>query len=148
MQYTNSQILASVLNYFAQPIIKELAGQKIMQASGFQVAENAIKKWLPVSPNYSLMNDISFIIQGATDKAIVPILSKYLSTIPDDMIPTLAHSIVDSAIKEGKLEYFDGKLEFTKEDMQDLKKLLNYNLPLAQADCYKVRIAPIEEKAE
>lgn len=138
MQYTNAHILAAVLNYFAQPIIKDLAGMKITSTSGYQVVENTIKKWLPVSPNYSLMNDIGIFIQGATDKAIVPILNSYLSNIPDEMIPSIAHSIVDTAIKEGKFDFADGRLDIGKEDFLKLKTLLDYNLPLKEEAEYKV----------
>lgn len=147
MHYTNSQILAAVINHFAQPLIKEFASLKISQFSGFQMAENMIKKWLPVSPNYSLMNDISFAIQGATDKAIVPLLSKYLSKVPDDLIPTLAHSIVDEALDKGVLEFMDGKIVFEKEDLNELKKLLDYNLPLEKSSEYVVK-TKLEETAE
>lgn len=148
MQYTNSQILASVLNYFAQPIIKDFVGQKIVQTGGYQMVENTIKKWLPVSPNYSLMNDISFAIHGASDKAIVPILNKYLSSIPDDIIPSMAHSIVDSALASGKYEFVDGKLEFTREDILNLKALLDDNLPLRNEDNYVVKTRRNEAKVQ
>lgn len=147
MQYTNSQILAAVLNHFAQPLIKDFASLKISQLGGFQMAENMIKKWLPVSPNYSLMNDISFAIQGATDKAIIPILNKYLSKVPDELIPTLAHSIVDEALEKGKLEFMDGKIIFEKEDLTELKKLLDYNLPLEKNSEYTVK-TKLEDTAE
>lgn len=148
MQYTNSQILAAVLNRFAQPLIKEYAGSKIKQAAGYQIAENMIKKWFPVSPNYSLMNDISFAINGATDRAIVPVLNGFIAKMPDDMIPVIAHSIVDSALQNGKLDFIEGKLTFDKHDLEELKKLLEYNLPLDKTKEYEVITLPPETKVE
>lgn len=146
MTHSNSEILAAVLNHFSQPLIKELAGMRLSQTSGFQMVENVIRKWLPVSPDYSLMNDLSFIFEGATSKTVVPLLSKSLATIPDDMIPNLAHSIVDSALSSGKLDFIEGKIKFTQQDFQDLKNLLNYNLPLKETEEYKVLLSPQKER--
>ena len=38
--------------------------------------------------------------------------------------------IMDDAIKNGGLSLFEGKIEFEKEDLEELKSLLRYNLPI------------------
>ena len=56
-------------------------------------------------------------------------------------LPQMAHSIVDKAIANGGLTLFDGNVSFTEQDMKDLKKLLDYNLPLKEEEHYTVRLS-------
>lgn len=138
MAFSNAQILATILSKFGQPVIRQFLGLRLSQMSGYRIAEDSIKKWLPVSADYSLMNDLSFVIDGASERTIVPMLTKAFSGVPDDMIPVLAHGIVDSAIKQGELKMMDGTLKISKEDLTELKNYLNWNLPLNQEEEYKL----------
>lgn len=112
----------------------------------YQVTENFVKKWLPVSSNYQLYQDLSVFINGGAAKLLQPVLEQYLSKIPDDMIPVMAHSIVDSALANGEINFAEGRLQFEKEDLLELKKLLNYNLPLPKKDEYQVIMSMPEKE--
>ena len=68
-------------------------------------------------------------------------LDSYLSKIPDAAIPQLAHSIVDKAIENNGMTLFDGNLTFERGDLEHLKKLLDYNLPVQEDIRYEVRTA-------
>jgi hypothetical protein len=94
--------------------------------------ENKVKSTGWVSPMWSLAGELSPITENLSTRVITPILSNYLSRVPDNMIPTMAHEIVDSAIKSGSLSLFEGKIEFEKEDLEELKTLLKYNLPITE----------------
>lgn len=144
--YKNSEILAAVINKFAEPIITQFAGSKMSSMAWYQVTENFVKKWLPVSSNYQLYQDLSVFINGGTAKLLQPVLEQYLSKIPDDMIPVMAHSIVDSALANGEINFAEGRLQFEKEDLLELKKLLNYNLPLPKKDEYQVIMSMPEKE--
>lgn len=81
-------------------------------------------------------------MQTITGTMLEPVINGYLSNIPDDAIPEMAHAIVDQAITNGGWTFFDGNLTFDKEDMESLKHLLDYNLPLAKPEKYQVKNGP------
>lgn len=138
MQYTNAQILSAVLNKWLQPVVLQLSQTK-MQSFGFvQAIENKVKSTGWVSPNWTLTRELAPIIEPITNSIVQPMLNKYLSNVPDEAIPAMAHGIIDKAMADGQLELMEGKFVFEKEDLQELKNLLNYNLPLSEVSEYKV----------
>ena len=58
----------------------------------------------------------------------------------------MAHSLVGKAIADNGLALFEGNLVFEKEDMEELKKLLDYNLPLTKTEAYVVKTAPAKDE--
>ena len=58
---------------------------------------------------------------------------------PDAAIPQLAYSIVDKARDNNGMTLFDGNLAFERGDLEQLKKLLEYNLPVLNDSRYEVR---------
>jgi hypothetical protein len=136
--YTNAQILSAVINKWAQPLIKTLLAGKVQSIGFLQNLESKVKSTGWVSPNWSLMQDLSPIMEGITGLLITPMLSKYLSMVDDASIPKMAHDIVDEALKQGKLSIMEGKVELETEDLIELKNLLNYNLPMREEQTYKV----------
>lgn len=139
MAYTNSQILSAVLNKWMQPVVKQLAESKMQSFSFVQAIENKVRSTGWVSPNWSLTRELSPMLEPLTNSLVQPMLNKYLSNVPDEAIPAMAHGIVDKAISDGKLELMEGKLIFDREDLEELKKLLNYNLPLQDKEDYVVK---------
>jgi hypothetical protein len=136
--YTNAQILSAVINKWAQPLIKTLLAGKVQSIGFLQNLESKVKSTGWVSPNWSLMQDLSPIMEGITGSLVTPMLSKYLSMVDDASIPKMAHDIVDEALKQGKLSIMEGKVELETEDLIELKNLLNYNLPMREEQTYKV----------
>lgn len=147
MQYSNSQILSAVLNKWLQPVVLQLSQAKMSSFPFIQALENKAKSTGWVSPNWSLASELSPLVEPITNSIMQPMLNKYLSSVPDEAIPSMAHSIVDKALADGKLEVMEGRLTFEKEDLTELKNLLNYNLPLKNDMEYKVKTT-IEETAE
>ena len=76
-----------------------------------------------------------------TGTMLEPLINSYLSKVPDEAIPQMAHAIVEQAIANGGWSLFDGNLTFDKSDMEELKKLLDYNLPLQKAEHYEVKLS-------
>lgn len=68
-----------------------------------------------------------------------PFLTKYISNIPDEAIPSTAHAIVDKAISDGELKILDGYITLEEDDLNRLKNLLNWNLPIKEDYSYKVK---------
>lgn len=148
MQYTNSQILSAVLNKWLQPVVLQLSQAKMASFPFVQAIENKVKNIGFVSPNWSLTQELAPMIEPITNSIVQPMLNKYLANVPDDAIPAMAHGIIDKALANGKLELMEGKLIFDKDDLTELKKLLDYNLPLGKTEAYSVRTTPPETETE
>lgn len=146
MQYTNSEILASVLNKYIQPVIVQLAQMKMGSFPLVQAFENKVRSSGWVSPNWSLAKELSPFVEPMTESLVKPMIQHYLNNIPDEAIPNMAHSIVDKAIADGSFSFLEGKLLFEKADLEELKKLLNYNLPLTKVEEYQVLTSPKAEQ--
>ena len=142
MNYTNAQILGAVLNKWLQPAVNQIMGQKISSLPFLSGIENKIRSTGWVRPSWSLGAELAPLMSGAGSQIVEPFLVSYLSKMPDDALPQMAHSVVDKAIANGGLSLFDGNVSFTEQDMRDLKKLLDYNLPVQGEEHYAVREAP------
>ena len=137
--FSNAQKLAAVLNKWAQPAIQGLLGSRLGQLPFMANIDAKLRSTGWVSPMWSLSKEISPLIDGLSSSLVEPMLAKYLQGIPDDSIPELAHKIVEDAIKNGGLSLFEGKVEFEPEDLEELKTLSRYNLPVEEkANTYKV----------
>lgn len=123
---TNSIKLASVITKWIHPNIQQIAMSYL--GSNQQL--------------HMLMPFVNYISDNTVTKAI----NGFLSRVPDAMLPDMVHSIVDDAIKQGGFTI--GNIIFDAKDLQELKNLLNYNLPLEKTEEYTVITSPPENKAE
>lgn len=127
--YTNADILSAVLNKWAQPLISSFINGNIQSIPFIQGVQNKIRASGWVSPNWSMIAELSPLMESISGNIIAPMISRYISQVDDSLIPKMAHSIVDNAIKNGELSLFEGKVIFEESDLKELKKLLNLNLP-------------------
>lgn len=148
MAYSNSDILAAVLNKFLQPIVVQFAQAKMSAFPFVQSLENRVKASGWVSPNWSLTQELSPLIEPVSGSLVKPMIKQYLSNVPDEAIPEMAHSLIDKAIQNGGLNLMEGRLKFDASDLQELKKLLNYNLPLNKENDYEVLMSPPKQESE
>lgn len=131
---TNAKILGAVLNKWAQPLIGTFLSSHIQSVPFVQGIQNKIRSLGWTSPNWSIMNEISPLMESVTGNLVAPMIEKYLQGIDDSSIPKMVHSIVDDAIKNGELSLFEGKITFEQADLRQLKHLLNLNLPYKPED--------------
>ena len=143
--YTNRQILAAVLNKWLQPALQQMAGAKLMQMPFLANIEAKIKSTGWVSPMWNMGNEIAPLLGGVSNIIIEPMLSGYLRGVPDNAIPSLAHTIVDNAIANNGISLFEGNIVLEKGDLEELKNLLRYNLPITEENRYKVKNDKNEE---
>ena len=137
--FSNAQKLAAVLNKWAQPAIRGLLGSRLGQLPFIANIDAKLRSTGWVSPMWSLSKEIAPLMDGLSSSLVEPMLARYLQGIPDSAIPELAHKVVDDAIKVGSLSLFEGKVEFEKDDLEELKMLLQYNLPInVSANSYEV----------
>lgn len=136
--FSNRQKLAAVLNKWAQPALQDLIGSKLNGLPFLANAESKLKSMGWVSPMWSLGKEIAPLFNGLSSSLVEPLIERYLQNIPDDTIPQLAHNIVEDAIKNGGLSLFEGNIEFEVEDLEELRILLRYNLPITKSETYQV----------
>lgn len=137
--YSNRQILAAVLNKWIQPALAQLAGAKLMRLPFLANIEAKVKSTGWVSPMWSMANEVTPLLGGVVTQVVEPIIADYLQGIPDQAIPKMAHQMVENAMKQGQLSLFEGNVVFELCDLEELQKLLKYNLPITEEECYKVK---------
>ena len=138
--WSNRQILAAVLNKWLQPALSQMASSKLMQLPFLANIEAKVKSTGWVSPMWSMANEVAPLLGGVTTQLIEPMISQYLQGIPDQAIPKMAHQLVENAMKQGQLSLFEGNVVFELCDLEELHKLLKYNLPIKEEECYKVKL--------
>jgi hypothetical protein len=136
--YSNREILAAVLTKWAEPVIQEFVGAKMGTLPFVANIEQKLKASGWVSPMWSVGSEFGPLLSKVAAPVVEPLVAQYLSGFPDEAIPQMVHSIVENAVKQGSLSLFEGKVEFEKEDLEELQKLLRYNLPIKKTMGYQV----------
>lgn len=137
--FTNRQILAAVLNKWMQPALQQLAGAKLMRLPFLANIEAKIKSTGWVSPMWSMGSEIAPLLGGVATQVVEPLIAEYLQGIPDQAIPKMAHQMVENAMKQGQLVLFEGNVVFELCDLEELQKLLKFNLPIVEEESYHVK---------
>lgn len=121
---TNSYKLAAVITKWLHPNLQQIV-------TSYFGSNQQMRMLLPF---------VNYISDNTVTKAI----NGFLSKVPDGMLPDMAHSVVDDAIKQGGFTV--GNIIFDAKDLQELKNLLNYNLPLEKTEDYTVITSPPEAR--
>ena len=148
MMWSNRQILAAVLNKWVQPALEGLLSSQINKLPFVGNIEAKIKSTGFVSPMWSMGSEIAPLFKGLSSSLVEPMIAKYLQGVPDDAIPQMAHSLVNDAIKNGGLMLFEGNVVFEVEDLEELRTLLRYNLPIKENQTYQVKTEETKEENE
>lgn len=136
---TNAQILAAIVGKWATPMAAPFLSSWMDGMPAIGALQNKVRSMGWVSPNWSLMAELSPLIEGASGTLIAPILTQYLSGLDDASIPQMAHGIVDAALDKGELRLMDGKITIERSDLDQLKRLLDYNLPIVAEEVITLR---------
>ena len=129
----NIDTLSGIIIDWAKPMIDDIALQ-IVNGSDIITRANAwIRKYFPVSQNYSIWNDISFLALPLLSVSITPFLENAVNKIgiTDEMIPKYIRDIADAMYKEaetkGEVKFLE-RYEFSLDDMKRLKDLIEERL--------------------
>lgn len=138
---TNAQILTAVILKWGEPVIPVMMGNTLNGISaGLLPVEKFMKSVGLAGPAWNISGEINSLAAVGGTKVIRPFLERFISRIPDAMIPELAHSYVDSAIEKGKLSIIDERFTFEHDDLVELKKYLDCNLPYQKPEEYVVKV--------
>lgn len=126
---SNAELIAVAIRNWLMPIVKTVgSGIKIPVASGIgKFMSNFFGLDLST---YNILNELDFIIEPTLDYIIKPNLSKLSKFIPDEQIPTVVNSYIDSAINKatvnGSVNIFG--FEFEATAFQNLKHEIDNSL--------------------
>lgn len=143
----NAQKLSAVLTHWIKPVVGHLASGQIPAIPFLGLLENKVRSSGWVNPSWSLASELAPVINNASGAILQPLIYRYVSQFPDESLPNIAHSIVDEAIRQGSVSLLEGRLLFEKEDLEELKRLLTYNLPLTEECVYHVITEPHAEES-
>ena len=129
----NIDTLSGIIIDWAKPMIDDIALQIVNGSDSITRANAWIRKYFPVSQNYSIWNDISFLALPLLSVSITPFLENAVSKIgiTDEMIPKYIKDIADAMYKEaetkGEVKFLE-RYEFSLDDMKRLKDLIEERL--------------------
>ncbi len=144
MKHTNSEILTAVLVHWSKPLVDSVLTSRLGQLQPMVAASEWVKKYFPVASNYSIVNDLSFLAVPATEMVIEPIVRNGIAKlgVQDADIPGYASkllaSMMDEVEKKGSISLFN-TIELEKSDLEQLRHLLERNLPVEVAERYEVK---------
>lgn len=131
---TNAEILSAIVNKWAQPLITTFINEHVQSMPFVQGVQNKVRSMGWVSAKWTLLGELSPIMESLSGSIIAPYLNKYLSQLDDASIPKMAHSIVDNALNNGEMVLFEGKVTLEESDLRTLKRLLELNLPYDKSE--------------
>lgn len=130
---SNIDTLSGIIIDWAKPMIDDIALQIVNGSDSITRANAWIKKYFPVSQNYSIWNDISFLALPLLSVSITPFLENAVNKIgiTDEMIPKYIRDIADAMYKEaetkGEVKFLE-RYEFSLDDMKRLRDLIEERL--------------------
>lgn len=146
---TNAQILTAVILKWGEPVIPVMMGNTLNGISaGMLPVEKLFKSIGLAGPGWQISNEINSLAAIGGARMVRPFLERFLSRIPDPMIPQIAHEYVDAAIKNGKISILDEYFTFDRDDLVELKKYLECNLPYQKEEEYVVKVPQQAKPAE
>ena len=129
----NIDTLSGIIIDWAKPMIDDIALQIVNGSDSITRANAWIKKYFPVSQNYSIWNDISFLALPLLSVSITPFLENVVNKIgiTEEKIPKNIRDIADTMYKEaetkGEVKFLE-RYEFSLDDMKRLKDLIEERL--------------------
>jgi hypothetical protein len=89
--------------------------------------------------SYNVWNELGFLLQPTIDKAVAPIVARYVSMIPDEQIQDVAMTYVDAFIKQasekGSVNLFG--IELGVDAFEGLKGILMQKFNISNIASYE-----------
>jgi hypothetical protein len=140
MSWSNAQKLAAVVSFWARPALTQLATSRLSSLPMMQSLQQSIVASGLVSQAYNISADLMPIMAPVINNLLQPYLERQLAQLPDESIPALARDVLAEAEKKGSMSIMDGFLTLEAQDIQELRQLVEKNLPMADRQGYEVII--------
>lgn len=140
MSWSNAKKLAAVVSFWARPALTQLATSRLSSLPMMQSLQQSIVASGLVSQAYNISADLMPIMAPVINNLLQPYLERQLAQLPDESIPALARDVLAEAEKKGSMSIMDGFLTLEAQDIQELRQLVEKNLPMADHQGYEVII--------
>lgn len=128
------------MSFWARPALTQLATSRLSSLPMMQSLQQSIVASGLVSQAYNISADLMPIMAPVINNLLQPYLEKQLAQLPDESIPALARDVLAEAEKKGSMSIMDGFLTLEAQDIQELRQLVEKNLPMADRQGYEVII--------
>lgn len=128
------------MSFWARPALTQLATSRLSSLPMMQNLQQSIVASGLVSQAYNISADLMPIMAPVINNLLQPYLEKQLAQLPDESIPALARDVLAEAEKKGSMSIMDGFLTLEAQDIQELRQLVEKNLPMAERQGYEVII--------
>lgn len=122
---SNAEKITSALIDWANPMLDDIAAQVIGKNQTMTVATEWIKKYFPVSPEYSLWNDLKFLASPLMQTSISRMMTQGIQSLglSDEELPEYARGILTSIRQEaeskGQLQLLE-RYTFSADEIRSL----------------------------
>ena len=128
------------MSFWARPALTQLATSRLSSLPMMQNLQQSIVASGLVSQAYNISADLMPIMAPVINNLLQPYLERQLAQLPDESIPALARDVLAEAEKKGSMSIMDGFLTLEAQDIQELRQLVEKNLPMAERQGYEVII--------
>lgn len=128
------------MSFWARPALTQLATSRLSSLPMMQSLQQSIVASGLVSQAYNISADMMPIMAPVINNLLQPYLERQLAQLPDESIPALARDVLAEAEKKGSMSIMDGFLTLEAQDIQELRQLVEKNLPMADRQGYEVII--------
>lgn len=128
------------MSFWARPALTQLATSRLSSLPMMQSLQQSIVASGLVSQAYNISADLMPIMAPVINNLLQPYLERQLAQLPDESIPALARDVLAEAEKKGSMSIMDGFLTLEAQDIQELRQLVEKNLPMAERQGYEVII--------
>lgn len=128
------------MSFWARPALTQLATSRLSSLPMMQSLQQSIVASGLVSQAYNITADMLPIMAPVINNLLQPYLERQLAQLPDESIPALARDVLAEAEKKGSMSIMDGFLTLEAQDIQELRQLVEKNLPMADRQGYEVII--------
>ena len=128
------------MSFWARPALTQLATSRLSSLPMMQSLQQSIVASGLGSQAYNISADLMPIMAPVINNLLQPYLEKQLAQLPDESIPALARDVLAEAEKKGSMSIMDGFLTLEAQDIQELRQLVEKNLPMADRQGYEVII--------
>lgn len=132
---SNAEKITSALIDWANPMLDDIAAQVIGKNQTMTVATEWIRKYFPVSPEYSLWNDLKFLASPLMQTSISRMITQGIQSLglADEELPEYARGILASLRQEaeskGQLQLLE-RYTFSADEVRSLCDKVEVNLQM------------------
>lgn len=132
---SNAEKITSALIDWANPMLDDIAAQVIGKNQTMTVATEWIKKYFPVSPEYSLWNDLKFLASPLMQTSISRMMTQGIQSLglADEELPEYVRGILASIRQEaeskGQLQLLE-RYTFSADEIRSLCDKVEANLQM------------------